>query len=122
MQARDFFRHHGYTGHINGSLSPWPAPQPSAGSSQDDSAASFIGALISLTSHSNIRYQGILSNIDAAQATLSLEKGMHISPLTFAQCTLGVQKDAVRLLGTHRTKFLKMIRSMIILCFVQQTW
>lgn len=95
---------------------------PSAGSSQDDSAASFIGALISLTSHSNIRYQGILSNIDAAQATLSLEKGMHISPLTFAQCTLGVQKDAVRLLGTHRTKFLKMIRSMTILCFVQQTW
>jgi len=43
---------------------------------QDASAASFLGALISLTSHSNIRYQGILSNIDAAHATLSLEKGM----------------------------------------------
>ncbi|WFD23343.1 hypothetical protein MEQU1_002032 [Malassezia equina] len=41
---------------------------------QDTSAASFLGALISLTSHSNIRYQGILSNIDAAHATLSLEK------------------------------------------------
>lgn len=41
---------------------------------QDNSAASFIGALISLTSHSNIRYQGILSNIDATNATLSLEK------------------------------------------------
>ncbi|WFD30563.1 hypothetical protein MSPP1_001584 [Malassezia sp. CBS 17886] len=43
-------------------------------SGQDDSAASFIGALISLTSHSNMRYQGVLSNIDAAQATLALEK------------------------------------------------
>ena len=42
---------------------------------QDDSAASFIGALISLTSRSNMRYQGVLSNIDAAQATLALEKG-----------------------------------------------
>ncbi|KAI3623111.1 hypothetical protein CBS14141_003894 [Malassezia furfur] len=41
---------------------------------QDDSAASFIGALISLTSRSNMRYQGVLSNIDAAQATLALEK------------------------------------------------
>ena len=49
------------------------AAAPTGG--QDDSAASFIGALISLTSHSNIRYQGILSNIDAAQATLSLENG-----------------------------------------------
>jgi len=49
------------------------AAAPTSG--QDDSAASFIGALISLTSHSNIRYQGILSNIDAAQATLSLENG-----------------------------------------------
>lgn len=49
-------------------------PKMSAGG-QDDSAASFIGALISLTSHSNMRYQGVLSNIDAAQATLALEKG-----------------------------------------------
>lgn len=52
----------------------------SAGASggQDDSAASFIGALISLTSHSNVRYQGVLSNIDAAQASLSLQKGMSL--------------------------------------------
>lgn len=48
------------------------APAPSAG--QDDSAASFIGALISLTSHSHIRYQGILASIDATRATLSLER------------------------------------------------
>ncbi|PKI85293.1 hypothetical protein MVES_000787 [Malassezia vespertilionis] len=45
-----------------------------AGGASDDSAASFIGALISLTSRSNMRYQGILLNIDAAQATLTLEK------------------------------------------------
>ena len=40
----------------------------------DDPTASFIGAFISLTSQSNIRYQGVLSSIDSAQATLSLEK------------------------------------------------
>lgn len=39
----------------------------------DDPTASFIGALISLTSQSNIRYQGVLASIDPAQATLSLE-------------------------------------------------
>ncbi|WFD00444.1 hypothetical protein MYAM1_003193 [Malassezia yamatoensis] len=41
---------------------------------KDESAASFLGALISLTSRSNVRYQGVLSSIDAAQATLALEK------------------------------------------------
>ena len=40
----------------------------------DDLTASFIGAFISLTSQSNIRYQGVLSSIDSAQATLSLER------------------------------------------------
>ncbi|WFD34550.1 hypothetical protein MCUN1_001391 [Malassezia cuniculi] len=39
----------------------------------DDPTASFIGALISLTSQSKIRYQGVLASIDPAQATLSLE-------------------------------------------------
>ncbi|WFD44509.1 hypothetical protein MPSI1_003177 [Malassezia psittaci] len=45
-----------------------------AGDMKDESAASFLGALISLTSRSNVRYQGVLSSIDAAQATLALEK------------------------------------------------
>lgn len=54
-----------------------------AAAGQDDSAASFIGALISLTSRSNMRYQGVLSNIDATQATLALEKGtLRPTPLT----------------------------------------
>lgn len=52
-----------------------PSQPKMSGGGQDDSAASFIGALISLTSRSNMRYQGVLSNIDATQATLALEKG-----------------------------------------------
>jgi protein LSM14 len=38
-------------------------------------ASSFIGALISLLSRSDIRYQGFLNSIDSAQATIALEKG-----------------------------------------------
>lgn len=37
-------------------------------------ASSFIGALISLISRSDIRYQGFLATIDAEQATIALEK------------------------------------------------
>jgi protein LSM14 len=50
-----------------------------AGNTGDGSAAggvsSFIGALISLVSRSDIRYQGFLASIDSAQATIALEKG-----------------------------------------------
>lgn len=77
------------------------SPAAPAGA-QDNSAASFLGALISLTSHSNIRYQGILSNIDAAHATLSLEKGRLI--LADIQCNLGAQRVVARLWGTRKTK------------------
>lgn len=45
------------------------------GAGAEDPTAPFLGALISLTSRSNIRYQGVLAHIDPAQATLSLESG-----------------------------------------------
>lgn len=38
-------------------------------------ANNFIGALISLISKSDIRYQGFLASIDSVQATIALEKG-----------------------------------------------
>lgn len=38
-------------------------------------AANFVGALISLESNSGIRYQGFLSQIDPAAATIALEDG-----------------------------------------------
>ncbi len=47
--------------------------------------AQFIGALISLIAKSEIRYQGILAQIDPAAATISLEEG-ELSPRSpFAQ-------------------------------------
>lgn len=36
----------------------------------------YIGAKISLTSRSLIRYEGILAAVDPKEATISLEKGM----------------------------------------------
>lgn len=89
-----------------------------SGAGQDDSAASFIGALISLTSKSNMRYQGVLSNIDAAQATLALEKGRWF---WLTQCDRGAPRAAVRLQASRRTKFLEMIRCTIILSFARPT-
>ena len=71
---------------------------------KDESAASFLGALISLTSRSNMRYQGVLSNIDAAQATLALEKGMLGVKVIDLKCALGAQRVAVPLLASLRTK------------------
>jgi protein LSM14 len=37
--------------------------------------ADFIGALISLVSKSDIRYQGLLAQIDPVKATIALEQG-----------------------------------------------
>lgn len=52
--------------------SPGPAP---GGTPQAVGPAQFVGALISLISKSDIRYQGILSSIDPDKATISLEQG-----------------------------------------------
>lgn len=59
---------------------PGASAAPPAGADGNASAAgggasSFIGALISLLSRSDIRYQGFLNSIDSAQATIALEKG-----------------------------------------------
>ena len=86
----------------------------------DNSAASFLGALISLTSHSNIRYQGILSNIDAAHATLSLEKGT--STLVNTQCNLGVQRADAQLWETRKMRFPRQTMYMTILYSAPLTW
>lgn len=48
-----------------------PASAPAGGGGTAD----FIGALISLVSRSDIRYQGFLAQINAEQATVALEKG-----------------------------------------------
>lgn len=56
------------------SPSPAPAPAP-GGPSPAVGPAQFVGALISLISKSDIRYQGILSSIDPDKATISLEQG-----------------------------------------------
>lgn len=50
------------------------AGAPSAAQGMASGASSFIGALISLISRSDIRYQGFLATIDAEQATIALEK------------------------------------------------
>lgn len=48
------------------------APAPAGGGG---GTADYIGALISLVSRSDIRYQGFLAQINAEQATVALEKG-----------------------------------------------
>lgn len=90
-----------------------------AGLAQDDSAASFIGALISLTSRSNMRYQGVLSNIDAAQATLALEKGT-LAVLT--QSARAAPKDVLLLQDSRRKKCLATIKCMTTLCSAPRMW
>jgi protein LSM14 len=52
-----------------------PAVGGDGGAPGAGGASSFIGALISLLSRSDIRYQGFLNSIDSAQATIALEKG-----------------------------------------------
>lgn len=53
-----------------GSSAPTPGSNVASGG-----AGQFIGALISLISRSDIRYQGFLASIDAGQATIALERG-----------------------------------------------
>lgn len=46
----------------------------SAAASADGGVSSFLGALISIISHTGVRYQGILADINAEQATIRVEK------------------------------------------------
>lgn len=66
-----FFSRTIYTGNVMAST----PSQPSGEAAGAAGASTFIGALISLVSRSDIRYQGFLASIDSAQATIALEKG-----------------------------------------------
>lgn len=46
----------------------------------------FIGALISLISRSDVRYQGFLAQIDPVAATIALEQGEQKSPCQTLFC------------------------------------
>ena len=48
---------------------------PNGGAQQPAGPGQFLGALISLIAKSEIRYQGILAQIDPAESTVSLEQG-----------------------------------------------
>lgn len=65
----------------NAQQAPNGAPPSAGGGAMSGGPSDFIGALISLISRADIRYQGFLASIDPVQATIALEKGQSCSLL-----------------------------------------
>lgn len=60
----------------------------------------FIGALISLISRADIRYQGFLASIDPVQATIALEKG-EFKYVYAASLSIHLGRSEQRLIQIH---------------------
>lgn len=58
------------------------------GTGGSNTADSYIGSLISLTSKSEIRYEGILYTVDTENSNIALQNGTRIASLSFRHASV----------------------------------